>query len=160
MAQQVYISLSILPFDHPDATAETVVQFDLMCFLPARHPLAGKVTVGVERLRNESFISLERDDCSLMTIDRAFQMQGVQKRNQIKVPMSATACNFVPKGIGVFILPPFVGMGFPLDQLTRRRLLPKTSMDIWLLTSSRRPLSLPAQQLVKFLREALVKFQQ
>jgi len=159
IAQQVDIGLSILPFDHPDVTAEAVVRFDLMCFLPARHPLAGKATVGVEDLRNESFISLERDDCSLMTIDRAFQMRGVQKRNQIEVPMSETACSFVANGIGVSILPPFVGMDYPSDQLTRRPLLPKTSMDIWLLTSSRRPLSLAAQQLVEFIRAALVQFQ-
>jgi DNA-binding transcriptional LysR family regulator len=160
IAQQVDIGLSILPFDHPDVTAEAVVRFDLMCFLPARHPLAGKATVGVEDLRNESFISLERDDCSLMTIDRAFQMRGVQKRNQIEVPMSETACSFVANGIGVSILPPFVGMDFPSDQLIRRPLLPRTSMDIWLLTSSRRPLSLAAQQLVEFVRVALGQFQQ
>jgi DNA-binding transcriptional LysR family regulator len=131
-----------------------------MCFLPAQHPLAGKATVGVEDLRNESFISLERDDCSLMTIDRAFQMRGVQKRNLIEVPMSETACSFVANGIGVSILPPFVGMDYPSDQLVRRPLLPKTSMDIWLLTSSRRPLSLAAQQLVEFIRAALVQFRQ
>jgi DNA-binding transcriptional LysR family regulator len=160
MAQQVDIGLSILPFDHPDVTAEAVVRFDLMCFLPAQHQLAGKATVGVEDLRNESFISLERDDCSLMTIDRAFQMRGVQKRNQIEVPMSETACSFVANGIGVSILPPFVGMDYPSDQLVRRPLLPKTSMDIWLLTSSRRPLSLAAQQLVEFIRATLIQFQQ
>jgi DNA-binding transcriptional LysR family regulator len=95
-----------------------------------------------------------------MTIDRAFQMRGVQKRNQIEVPMSETACSFVANGIGVSILPPFVGMDFPSDQLIRRPLLPRTSMDIWLLTSSRRPLSLAAQQLVEFIREALGQFQQ
>jgi hypothetical protein len=33
-------------------------------------------------------------------------------------------------------------------------------MDIWLLTSSRRPLSLAAQQLVEFIRADLVQFQQ
>ena len=95
-----------------------------------------------------------------MTIDRAFQMRGVQKRNQIEVPMSETACSFVANGIGVSILPPFVGMGYTSDQLIRRPLLPKTSMDIWLLTSSRRPLSLAAQQLVEFIRAALIEFQQ
>jgi hypothetical protein len=51
-------------------------------------------------------------------------------------------------------------MDFPLDQLIRRPLVPRTSMDIWLLTSSRRPLSLAAQQLVEFIRGALVQFQQ
>ena len=158
MAQQVDIGLSILPFDHPDVTAEAVSDLISCALLPARHPLAGKATVGVEDLRNESFISLERDDCSLMTIDRAFQMRGVQKRNQIEVPMSETACSFVANGIGVSILPPFVGMDYPSDQLTRHPLLPKTSMDIWLLTSSRRPLSLAAQQLVEFIRAAWYNF--
>ncbi|MGO4574000.1 LysR substrate-binding domain-containing protein [Microvirga sp. 2TAF3] len=160
MAQQVDIGLSVLPFDHPDVTAEAVVRFDLMCFLPAQHPLAGKACIGVEDLRNEPFISLERDDCSLMTIDRAFQMRGVQKRNRIEVPMSETACSFVANGIGVSILPPFVGVDYPSDRLVRRPLLPKTSMDIWLLTSSRRPLSLAAQQLVDFIRAALAPFHQ
>jgi hypothetical protein len=51
-------------------------------------------------------------------------------------------------------------MDYPSDRLIRRPLLPKTSMDIWLLTSSRRPLSLAAEQLVDFIRAALVPFQQ
>lgn len=160
MAQQVDIGLSILPFDHPDVRSEAVVRFDLVCFLPAQHRLAGKACIGVEDLRNEPFVSLERDDCSLMTIDRAFQMRGVQKRNRIEVPGSETACSFVANGVGVSILPPFVGVDLPPERLVRRPLLPRTSMDIWLLTSSRRPLSLAAQQLADFIRAALAPFHQ
>ena len=114
----------------------------------------------MEDLRNESFISLERDDCSLMTIDRAFQMRGVQKRNRIEVPMSETACTFVANGIGVSILPPFIGIDYPADRVVRRPLNPRTSMDIWVLMSRRRPLSLAAQQLVDFIRTALRPFSQ
>ena len=160
IAQQVDVGLSVLPFDHPDLTTEAILRFDFMCFLPGGHPLAEKESVGVEDLRNESFISLERDDCSLMTIDRAFQMRGVPKRNRIEVPMSETACTFVANGIGVSILPPFIGIDYPADRVVRRPLNPRTSMDIWVLMSRRRPLSLAAQQLVDFIRTALRPFSQ
>ncbi|MBM6595137.1 LysR substrate-binding domain-containing protein [Microvirga pudoricolor] len=158
IGQQVDVGLSVLPFDHPDIDAEAILRFDFMCFLPADHPLASKEAIGVEDLRNEAFISLERDDCSLMTIDRAFQIRGVQKRNRIEVPMSETACSFVANGVGVSILPPFIGVDYAQNRIVRRPLIPKTSMDIWVLTSSRRPLSLAAQQLVDFIRTALRPF--
>ncbi|WEX07480.1 LysR substrate-binding domain-containing protein [Chelativorans sp. AA-79] len=158
MAQQVDIGLSVLPFDHPQVDAEVIMRFDFACFLPASHPLVKKQVIEVDDLRNEAFVSLERDDCSLMTIDRAFQTRGVQKRNRIEVPMSETACSFVANGVGVSILPPFVGIDYPADRLARRPLLPKTSMDLWLLTPKNRPLSLAAERVVDFIRIALAPF--
>lgn len=159
-AGQIDIGLSVLPFDHPNVHAEIIMRFSMVCILPANHPLAAKPVVEIEDLRNESFISLFRDDCSLMTIDRAFQLRGVQKRNRIEVPLSETACSFVANGVGVSIVPPFVGLDYSEDRLVRRALLPETFMDVWLLTPSGRPPSLASQKLADFIRAAVAPFDQ
>ncbi|WP_105432060.1 LysR substrate-binding domain-containing protein [Neorhizobium sp. T6_25] len=159
-AGQIDIGLSVLPFDHPNVHAEIIMRFSMVCILPANHPLAAKPVVEIEDLRNESFISLFRDDCSLMTIDRAFQLRGVQKRNRIEVPLSETACSFVANGVGVSIVPPFVGLDYSEDRLVRRALLPETFMDVWLLTPSGQPPSLASQKLADFIRAAVAPFDQ
>lgn len=159
-AGQIDIGLSVLPFDHPNVSAEVIMRFSMVCILPAGHPLTGKQVIEIDDLRNEAFISLFRDDCSLMTIDRAFQLKGVQKRNRIEVPLSETACSFVANGVGVSIVPPFVGLDYPEDRLVRRTLLPETFMDVWLLTPNGRPLSLASQKLVDFIRAAVAPFDQ
>ncbi|WP_269932883.1 LysR substrate-binding domain-containing protein [Aminobacter sp. HY435] len=159
-AQQIDIGLSVLPIDHPHVDAEIIMRFEMICILPAEHPLAKRQAIEIDELRNEPFISLPRDDCSLMTIDRAFQVKGVQKRNRIEVPLSETACGFVANGVGVSIVPPFVGLDYPENRLVRRPLLPQTSMDVWLLTPNSRPPSLAAQKLADFIRAAVAPFDQ
>ncbi|WP_377841626.1 LysR substrate-binding domain-containing protein [Bosea sp. UC22_33] len=157
-AQQLDIGLSVLPFDHPHVRAEKIMRFRMVCILPASHPLAGRDEIRIEDLRNEPFISLARDDCSLMTIDRAFQINGVQKRHRIEVPLSETACSFVANGVGVSIVPPFVGLDYANDKLARRRLLPETHMDVWMLTPSARAPSLAAERLADCIRAAVAPF--
>ncbi|WP_209904069.1 MULTISPECIES: LysR substrate-binding domain-containing protein [unclassified Rhizobium] len=159
-AGQVDIGISVLPFDQPNVRSEIIMRFAMVCVLPAGHPLAAKQVVEIDDLRNESFVSLPRDDCSLMTVDRAFQMRGVQKRTRIEVPLSETACSLVASGVGISIVPPFVGLDYPESRLVRRTLLPETLMNVWLLTPSSRPPSLASQKLVEFIRTAVSPFNQ
>jgi DNA-binding transcriptional LysR family regulator len=159
-AGQVDIGLSILPFEQSNIRSEIIMRFAMVCVLPAGHRLAAKQVVEIDDLRNESFVSLPRDDCSLMTVDRAFQMRGVQKHSRIEVPLSETACSLVANGVGISIVPPFVGLDYPDSQLIRRPLLPETFMDVWLLTPGGRPSSLASEQLVDFIRVAVQPFDQ
>ncbi|PRA51915.1 LysR substrate-binding domain-containing protein [Brucella pituitosa] len=157
-AQQVDIGLSVLPFENPNVEAERLIRFEMICILPAGHPLADKAVVDLEDLSSDPFISLARDDCSLMTIDRAFQIKGVQKKNRIEVPLSETACCFVASGVGVSIVPSFVGLDFAPDMLIRRRIVPETTIDLWLLTPKNHPRSLAASKLIDFLRQVIAPF--
>jgi DNA-binding transcriptional LysR family regulator len=157
-AQQVDIGLSVLPFENPNVEAERLIRFEMVCVLPTGHPLADKAVVDLEDLSSDPFISLARDDCSLMTIDRAFQIKGVQKKNRIEVPLSETACCFVASGVGVSIVPSFVGLDFAPDMLIRRRIVPETTIDLWLLTPKNHPKSLAASKLIDFLRQVIAPF--
>lgn len=158
-AQQIDIGLSVQPFDHPQVNSESILRFAMNCAIPAGHRLAKHNVVSVDDLRNERFVSLARDDCSIMTIDRAFQLQGVQKQTHVEVPMSETACDFVAAGAGISIVPPFVGLGYGSDKIVRRPLLPVTAMDVWLLMPATRPPSLAAQKVSEVVREAMRPYQ-
>ncbi len=156
--QQIDIGLSVQPFDHANVRSEMLVRFAMVCALPANHRLAGRDSIRIEDLRNEPFISLARDDCTIMTIDRAFQLRGVQKRANVEVPMSETACDFVAGGAGVSIVPSFVGLGYTEETLVKRPLIPLTTMNIWLLTPASRPPSLATERVMEMLREQLQPF--
>ena len=134
-AQHAELGLSVLPFEHAEVDAEVILRFDMVCVLPARHRLARRDVIRAADLCDEKFVSLVRDDCSLMTIDRALQMHGVHKRHWLEVPSSEAACAFIAGGAGVSILPSFVGLDLPASRLVRRRLEPETLVDLWLLTS-------------------------
>lgn len=156
--QQIDIGLSVQPFEHPNVTSELAMRFAMVCALPAGHPLAEKRLIRVEDLKDEPFIGLARDDCSIMTIDRAFQLRGVQKRSIVEVPMSETACDFVAGGAGVSILPPFVGLGYEEDKLVRRPVVPLTTMNVWILLPASRPPSQATERVVEVLREHLKRY--
>lgn len=157
-SQQVDIGLSVLPYEHPNVNAEIIMRFEMVCVLPPHHPLAKQDVVSISELGDDPFISLPRDDCSLMTIDRAFQIKGVQKRNRIEVPLSETACSFVANGVGISIVPAFAGLDYSKDHLVRRPILPETLIDVWLLTPNTQPLSLAAEKTVDYLRQAVRPF--
>ncbi|MFK4826265.1 LysR substrate-binding domain-containing protein [Paenochrobactrum sp. BZR 588] len=157
-SQQVDIGLSVLPYEHASVNAEILMRFEMVCVLPPDHPLAKQDVVSISDLGDDPFISLPRDDCSLMTIDRAFQIKGVQKRNRIEVPLSETACSFVANGVGISIVPAFAGLDYKDTQLVRRPISPETLIDVWLLTPNTQPLSLAAEKMVEFLRQAVKPF--
>ncbi|MGR3432961.1 MULTISPECIES: LysR substrate-binding domain-containing protein [Roseobacteraceae] len=157
-SQQIDIGLSVQPFEHPHVRSELVMRFAMICALPAAHPLASKRLIRVEDLKDEPFVGLARDDCSIMTIDRAFQLRGVQKRAVVEVPMSETACDFVAGGAGVSIVPPFVGLGYGEDKLVRRPIVPLTTMNVWIMLPASRPPSLAAERIVEVLRAKLQRY--
>jgi Transcriptional regulator len=157
-AQQIDIGVSFQPFEHPHVQDEAIASFAMDCAVPANHPLAGREVINIEDLRHERLIGTQRSDCSIMTIDRAFQLQGVQRRVHVEVPMSETACDFVARGAGIAIVPPFVGLGWGPDRIARRPLLPAISLGIWLLMPSTRQPSLAAQKVAEVIREGLMPF--
>lgn len=156
--QQIDIGLTVQPFEHSNVRSELVMRFAMVCVMPANHRLAGQRLIRVEDLKNEPFIGLMRDDCSIMTIDRAFQLRGIQKRAIVEVPMSETICDFVAGGAGVSIVPPFVGLGYGEDKLIRRPIVPLTTMSVWVLLPALRPPSLATERIVEVLRSELQRY--
>lgn len=157
--QQVDVGLSMIPVDDPRIRSELLIRYAMICVLPVGHPLADRPVINVEDLRDAPFISTARSDCMLMTIDRAFQIAGVQKRQRIEVPLSETACSLVAGGAGVSIVPPFVGRDYGDDRIVRRPLVPATLTDVWVLTPADRPASLAAEKVIAVIRQALAQFE-
>lgn len=156
--QQIDIGLSVQPFESPNVKSELAIRFAMICALPAGHPLANKRLIRVEDLKDERFVGLARDDCSIMTIDRAFQLRGVQKRTVVEVPMSETACDFVAGGAGVSILPPFVGLGYDETQMVRRPIVPLTAMNVWIMLPASRPSSMATERVLEMLGAQLQRY--
>ena len=157
-SRQVDAGFSMIPVDDPRIRSELLIRYAMICVLPAGHPLAAREVIGIADLRDAPLISTARSDCMLMTIDRAFQIAGVQKHPRIEVPLSETACSLVAGGAGISIVPPFVGLDFGPEALVRRPLVPETLTDIWALTPADRPASLATEQVIGVIRRALAPF--
>jgi len=130
-AQQVDIGLSVLPFETPDVEAKRLLRFEMVCILPAGHPLADKTVIDLQDLDNYFFISRARDHCSLMTNDCTFPIKDVQRKPHHPRPPAV----LWPVG-GVSIIPSFVGSDFAPDTLIRRRIFPENTTDLWLQVNS------------------------
>lgn len=136
--QQVDIGLSVIPVDHPDIEARHVARFQLICLLPASHPLVAKSELHINDLRSEPFISLPSSDCSFTRAERAFQLTGRPMKRKIEVPFSETAAMLVAQGAGVTIVPPFAGVDIDESLVVRRAIHPVEHLDLWLLKPKQR----------------------
>lgn len=137
-SQQVDIGLSVIPVDHPDIQTKHVARFQLICLLPAGHPLVAKAELHINDLRSEPFISLPSSDCSFTRAERAFQLSGRPIKRKIEVPFSETAAMLVAQGAGVTIVPPFAGIDIDESLVVRRPIHPVEHLDLWLLKPKQR----------------------
>lgn len=137
-SQQVDLGLTVIPVDHPDIESRHVSRFQLLCLLPAKHPLVAKAELHINDLRSEPFISLPSSDCSFTRAERAFQLSGRPMKRKIEVPFSETAAMLVAQGVGVTIVPPFAGMDIDESLVVRRPIHPVEHLDLWLLKPRQR----------------------
>ncbi len=136
--QQVDIGLSTIPVDHPDVTSRRLMSFPLVCMLPAGHHLAKKQSLHISDIQAEAFISLPSSDCSFTRAERVFQVHSAPTKGRIEVPFSETAAMLVAQGVGVTIVPPFVGLEFDETRIVRRVIEPVEEVELWLLTAKQR----------------------
>lgn len=136
--QQVDLGLSTIPVEHPDVASRRLITFPLVCMLPAGHPLAKKQALHISDIRSEAFISLPSSDCSFTRAERVFQIHSAPTKGRIEVPFSETAAMLVAQGVGVTIVPPFVGLDIDESRIVRRLIEPVEEVDLWLLTAKQR----------------------
>lgn len=149
------MGITTMAVDHPDILAEHLVTVPLVCLLPANHPLVARPVLEVEDLRKQPFITLPASDCTFSRTDRSFQVRGVHTGRRIEVPYSETAAHMVAAGVGLAIVPPFVGLEYDEGQIVRRAIQPTDHIDFWMLRPRHRAASLASDRLRSVIADAL-----
>lgn len=91
---------------------------------PPGHPLAGRASVALGALAEETWADLPAGWGTRMAADRAFAAAGVRRTIAFEVNDTATVVEFVRHGLAVALIPPSMAMGGELAFVPIRRHAP------------------------------------
>jgi DNA-binding transcriptional LysR family regulator len=131
--QQVDLGFSVLPGDRPELNSTYVCTLRGVCILPKGHRLATRRLIRAKDLDGEAFVALGPQDHSRFQIDRIFEEADVQRRIQIEVGQSETACAFVANGMGVAVVDPISVYNNAGADFVVCAFEPKMEFEIWLI---------------------------
>ena len=160
MTERVDLGFVLSPEKYLDTRVIDLCASELVCVVPANHPLAQHDRVSPRDLTKFPLISFSRSLPLGSLIDDVFRQQGCKRRIAVEITQSSTACALVRAGIGLAILDPFALLGSDNHGLVKIKLLPATSITAQLLMPANGRVSRPARMFIEAAREtvsALVK---
>ncbi|ABE30535.1 bacterial regulatory helix-turn-helix, lysR family protein [Paraburkholderia xenovorans LB400] len=131
--QQVDLGFSILPGDRPEVDSTHVCTLRGLCILPKGHRLSKRRLIRAKDLDGEAFVALGPQDHSRFQIDKIFEEADVQRRIQVEVGQSETACSFVANGVGVAVVDPISVWNNAGADFVVCAFEPKMEFEIWLI---------------------------
>ncbi|MCQ4159529.1 LysR family transcriptional regulator [Roseomonas sp. GC11] len=153
------VDLGIALHDAPQAMiqAELIGRTEVVCLLPARHPLAAEASLGIADLAGETLISYRADSLPGARLEAAFAREGARLRPAVEIDVSLLALSFVQQGIGLALVDGLIPWaGFP--GVVARPFHPRVALPVSILTSARRPLSHTQEQFRGEIRRALALY--
>ncbi|NSX89026.1 LysR family transcriptional regulator [Agrobacterium tumefaciens] len=141
---QFELGFAAVPADRPMLNT-TPIKARAVVVMPEGHPLAKNETVSADQLRNERIVMLDRGNYLRHTIERVLGMRGGSP-GAIETPLSAIACSFVARGLGVTIIDAFTAINFLGRGIEARPLVPELDFGFAMVTAQQRPMSQLARQ--------------
>lgn len=151
--RQVDLALVYTGEDTPLVRSQTLFESDLVCVMPANHPLASKLSVTTAELADHTLIANVRNDRLSELLDHAFQRGGIGREVMISVNHTNAACALVREGAGVALVEAWAVEAFFPD-LVRKPLCPRIPLAPRLVWSALVPLSGVAQEFAEELQGA------
>ncbi|MBD3336550.1 MAG: LysR family transcriptional regulator [Candidatus Eisenbacteria bacterium] len=153
----VELAVVTLPAGGADLTVRPVHREPLIVVTPARHPLAGRRRVSLERLAREPLILHKPESVTRRTIEAVFRARGLLPHIAMEMSHPEPMKRLVRAGLGLSILPESL-----VREDLRRRLLGRVSVSGWnlerrsgLVWASWRPLTETAAAWAALLEERL-----
>jgi DNA-binding transcriptional LysR family regulator len=127
----------------------------LVCILPAGHRLAALAQIGPADLAGEELIGYRSSLGLGKLVDQAFADAGVALRVATRVNYSNLICGIVHEGHGVSVVDSLSLAFGHYPGLLVRPFMPHCAMQVGLVVSEQRPLSLQAERFVATLQDCL-----
>ena len=150
-AGQIDLGFIHAPSENPSLRAEKLTTAEIICVLPAGHPLAGKPVVEPEDIIRYPLITNVRNSIS-PRIEEAFRAHGVERDFAIACNHTMTVFMLVEAGAGIALVDPWLGEEkFPT--LLRKPFRPTVEISPRALSLRMQPLSLLAEEFLNVVRE-------
>jgi DNA-binding transcriptional LysR family regulator len=148
------LGLAMTDVPQPGSVGEVIAHSEVVCIMPADHPLAAARTIGAGQLNGENLISYRRESLPGMRLDRAFADADLRFAPRVEIDVSIMALAFVQQGFGVALvdaLLPWAGF----TGIEMRPFRPRVTLPVSILVPTRRPLSATQAALSQHLRDAV-----
>jgi DNA-binding transcriptional LysR family regulator len=113
-----------LPENHPGLVVKPMLDSDLVCAVPAAHPLCDRTSLSLTDLSHEPLIMLGQGRPSRQRLEALFQQHGVLPKIRLETHSVATACAYVQRQLGIAIINRVLAQQYLNDQLTLVPLAP------------------------------------
>lgn len=138
---QVDLGVVYAPPDDPRVIVEPLTNVEIVCVLPAGHPLARLPKIDARAVMNYPLISVSRASAVGVLIDDAFSRVGVRRSSIVEVSHNFIAYSLVASGVGVAVVDPLLHHESYFPDVVVKPFRPKVVITPSVLYAAHRPLS-------------------
>ncbi len=150
--RQVDFGLTLSPVQAPGTKLRSLAAIEMVCLLPASHPLLERRFLRIPDLAPWPLISFGSDTHFGRVLDAAFEAAGAKRDIALEVTTSLVASCYVQRGLGLAIVD---GLARQIGELPWRPLRPAVLLPVSLVTEETQGTSRLAAALIALLQETL-----
>jgi DNA-binding transcriptional LysR family regulator len=140
-----------------DVAIEAIDAGEVVCILPAGHPLSQKPLLAPADFEDVEFVYFSQDDPYRRKLDDVFSNAGVNRRYIVETTTASSVCAMVAKGIGVSIVNPLTAAHNLNRGLVVRRFSVPIRYRIHLWRTTKAPRAVFATRFTKDLHAAIAE---
>lgn len=127
-----------------------------LCAVPAGHALAARPTISAEDLNQADMVLLGRLRHNRQEIETLLRDAKSEVRCRVETHSVESSLALVAEGIGISIVPAFIGSFISSERVKLVPLVPETLVDYGIITLRDSPLSRPMQLFIDMLRQRIL----
>jgi DNA-binding transcriptional LysR family regulator len=132
--QTMDIGITAVPSDNPGVECHKLTELQVVCILPANHPLSQKRQIHARDLSG---------------IDEVFDTLGIQRNIKLETAQASSVCHMVASGIGLSIVTGFVANEYSHLGYIIRPFEPVIRFQTYLIRAQHRPQSSLVDEFIK-----------
>jgi len=136
---------------------EPMPEVELVCVMPASHPLGALETVEPGHLVDVPLLLISENSLMRKRLLHTFQEAGVKPNVILDSTYTGPICSLVGKGMGVSILDYVTAEAYLEHDIVIRPFAPAIPCELKLVTPAGQALSAPAQAFIKLAKDMLTK---
>jgi len=153
----VDVGIALKPLEAPNVESQLLITADMVCAIPAAHPLAAKPVIEPSDLAEVDFIGLTDDRLSWGAIANVLHAAEITPKRRISTQRAYTAYALVAEGAGVTVVEPFTAHAFIDRGVVTRPFAPRIPLSFYLFFPSGRPPSGLAREFCAATQEFLAR---
>lgn len=112
---------------------------ELICAIPAGHPLAQRRVIEASALKDVPFIALAQEVTPIVATAKLLQREKVEPLTVVETQRTHTVYSLVADGIGVSLVEPLTALAYPADKVVIRPFLPAVEISYDVILPPGRP---------------------